>query len=280
MSEQNQDNAGKKYKKTSSVGGIVLILLVGLVLWMCSNSNKNRNTSTSSSTTKATQTTNYSVDVRPDTQKKFEQIFIKYSAEFDKAGNELQESQARDSRKKEYQQLGLKTATDWIGTLKNLKTNSEGKAYIYIDLSEKNLTICTWNNSFSDSGDNTLIPMESELFKTLSTMKEGSKVKFSGTFITGSTMDHFDLSGALTIRSAMKNPDFVMKFSQVSAIGNKPITTSDINLREEASTESNKLITIPKGSEVKLLGNASEDDWIKISFENEEGYINKQYLTY
>ena len=266
----------KQQKKMGCFGIIGVVVVIGLIVAMCNTGNKS---SSGTSSSEESQTKQYSLDIRPDSQKQFEQIFRKYSDEFDKAENQLQESKARANRKGEFQQLGIRNVKDWVGTLKRLATNTEGKAFINIDL-VNNLTICTWNNAFSDIDGNTLIPMDSDLYKALSSMKVGSKVKFSGTFITGDDMDYFQLSGALTIRSAMKTPDFVMKFSTVTVIGDKPITTSDINLREEPSADSNKLTTIPKGSEVKLLGTVADDGWIKISFEEKEGYVNKQFLTY
>jgi hypothetical protein len=96
-----------------------------------------------------------------------------------------------------------------------LGTNSEGKAHITIRLNN-NLSIGTWNNALSDIGDNTLISMDSELYKTLSSMKTRQKIRFSGTFVRSDT-DYFR-EKSLTIRGAMKTPDFLMQFSSVEAI--------------------------------------------------------------
>ena len=114
---------------------------------------------------------------------------------------------------------------------------------------------------------------------TLKIENKGVKVKFSGTFFSNDSKD-FIKEKSLTIRGAMKNSDFLVKFSDVTLLGTVPITTADINLREGPSTDTEKIMTITKGSEVKLLSNASEDDWIKIGFDDKEGYVNKQYLTY
>jgi hypothetical protein len=279
MSDQNPTVIVKTQKNMGCLGTIGLIVVICAVIGMYNFANKGGFSSSSTGTTSRTaQTSQYTLDLRPDSQKQFEQIISTYSAEFDKGANELQQSTARNNRRKAFQQSGIKSAAGWVGTLTTLSTNGEGKAWVYIDLGN-GITIGTYNNAFSDIGSNTLIPIESELFKALSGMSEKSKVKFTGTFFTGDDTDYLELS-ALTISGAMKNPHFVMKFSSVSVIGNKPITTSDINLREQPSSGSDKVMTIPKGSEVTLLGNAADDGWIKIDFEDNEGYVNKQYLTY
>jgi hypothetical protein len=279
MSDQKPTVIVKTQKKLGCLGTIGLIVVVCAVIGMCNGGNKSGSSSSSTGTpAKTTQAPQYTLDIRPDSQKQFEQIVSTYSAEFDKGENELQQSTARNNRRKAFQQSGIKSAAGWVGTLKTLSTNRDGKAWVYIDLGN-GITIGTWNNALSDIGSNTLIPIESELFNDLSGMSEKSKIKFTGTFFIGDDTDYLKVS-ALTISGAMKNPHFVMKFSSVSVIGDKPITTSDINLREQPSVGSDKVMTIPKGSEVKLLGNAADDGWINISFEDNEGFINKQYLTY
>jgi RNA polymerase subunit RPABC4/transcription elongation factor Spt4 len=156
------------------------------------------------------------VDIRPEEQRQLEAVIATFSQQFDKAQNELQESTYRRDRMNAIKDLNIKLQINgWIGTLNQLKTNTEGKAYITIKLNN-NVTIGTWNNGLSDIGANTLIPMDSDLFKTLSNMKTGQKVRFSGSFIK-SDIDYFK-EKSLTIRGAMKNPDFLMLFSNVEAI--------------------------------------------------------------
>jgi len=156
------------------------------------------------------------VDPRPEKQIQFESVITTFSQQFDKAQNELQESSCRKDRMNAIKELKINTQiNDWIGTLSQLKTNTEGKAYITIKLNN-NLTIGTWNNAISDIGDNTLISMDSALYKTLINMKTGQKVKFSGSFIN-SDLDYFK-EKSMTIRGAMKTPEFLMRFSNVEAI--------------------------------------------------------------
>jgi hypothetical protein len=155
-------------------------------------------------------------DSRPEKQRQFEAIITTFSQQFDKAQNELQESTYRRDRMNAIKDLNIDPQINsWTGTLNRLGTNSEGKAHITIKLAN-NLTVGTWNNALSDIGDNTLISMDSDLYKTLYNMKTGQKVRFSGNFIR-SDIDCFK-EKSLTIRGAMKTPDFLMRFSDVETI--------------------------------------------------------------
>lgn len=52
--------------------------------------------------------------------------------------------------------------------------------------------------------------------------------------------------------------------------------TSDLNFREKASTSSNIIQKISKGSKVEILD--AEGDWYKISYDGKTGYVSKQYV--
>ena len=279
MSDEKPTVIVKQQKKMGCFGVIGVLVVVGVVVGMCNIGNKSTSRSSSSSTTsRTTQTQQYSLDIRPDSQKKLEEVCATYSKEFSNAANELQESTIRENRRKALQQLNIKNASDWIGTLSDMTTTTEGTAHIEITLNNE-LKVSNWNNRLSDSGANTLIPMDSALYKKLTDMNKGAKVRFSGVFFPNDSKD-FIKEKSLTIRGAMKSSDFLVKFDDVNLLSNTPITTADVNLREGPSAETEKIMTINKGSEIKLLSNASDDGWIKISFEDTVGYINKQYLTY
>jgi uncharacterized protein YgiM (DUF1202 family) len=281
MSDQKPTVIINNQKKLGCFGSIGVLVVIFIVVGMCNSLSKKESgspsTGSSSSVSRTSSVPQFTLDIKPDSQKQFEEIVATYAAEYDKGENELQQSVARNSRKKAFQQLGVRSATDWVGTLSDLSTNNDGKAVIAVKLGD--IEIKTWNNAFSDIGYDTLIDLESALFKSLLNAKKGANVRFSGSFFSGDDLDYVK-ENSLTIRGSMRNPEFIFKFADVVVIGNKPITSSDVNLREQPSVESEKLVTIPKGSEVKLLGNAADDGWIKISFEDQEGYVNKQYLTY
>ena len=222
----------------------------------------------------------YVLDVRPDSQRKFEEICRKYKLEFDAGANELQKSTARNNRKKALQQLGVRTANNWVGTINILDTNNDGKGVISIKLDD-NTYVSTWNNALSDSltNSNTLISTDSNLFKSFASLKKGSKVKFSGNFFSNSDLDYLKTQG-MTVNDAMKNVEFLMKFTSVTALKDKPFASADINMREGPSADTAKIMTVKQGTTVKLLGDPSSNGWVKISIDNKEGYVNRQYLGY
>ena len=53
------------------------------------------------------------------------------------------------------------------------------------------------------------------------------------------------------------------------------ITTETLNLRKEASTDSNIVALISVGDECEVLG--EEGDWYKVQYKEYTGYISKEY---
>jgi hypothetical protein len=102
---------------------------------------------------------------------------------------------------------------NWIGTVTKIDSNSDGKGVMYISVA-KNITLTTWNNDLSDIGDNTLIQPGTELFRTASSLKEGQKVLFSGSFIP--TTEGCVNESSMTLKGKIDDPDFIFRFSSVA----------------------------------------------------------------
>ncbi len=217
-------HCGARLKMAVWLKIVIVILAIGVFNGVTANLSKSQPSESSSQTSTATGVSSSeaqsvpAVDNRPDDQKQFEEICSQYRTEYDKASNEIQQSVARNGRKNALQQLGIKYIEDWIGTLDNLSINNDGKGIITIEL-QSGLKIRTWNNAFSDIGDNTLISPESTVFNSLINLKEGQKVSFSGTFITGSDTDYIKVTGMNT-RDAMemRSNGFLMKFTEIQSL--------------------------------------------------------------
>lgn len=54
-------------------------------------------------------------------------------------------------------------------------------------------------------------------------------------------------------------------------------TLSNVNLREEKSTKSKVITIIPKGAQIELLD--AEEDWLKVRYENYEGYVYNENIS-
>ena len=256
------------------VGAIVFgfcVYFIGTTLFSSPKSNVNDYTKTSTPNV-------YTLDIRPESQKAFEKICDDHKKEYDKSTNEIQKSTARGNRTRALRQQGLSSANNWIGTIDTLSINNDGKGIITIKLNN-NTFVSTWNNAFSDIGDNALISEGSNLFKSLSDLKKGLKVRFSGNFFPRDENDYLKTQ-SITVPGAMSEVKFLMKFTSVALLKNMPFTTEEINLREGPSAETAVIQLLKKGSSVRLLDNPVDNGWVKASVEGKEGYVNSKYLTY
>lgn len=148
----------------------------------------------------------------PPEEKDVIQVVVDYAQKYPSALNELQKSALVTERTKKMLQVknfNNKKINDWIGILTELKTTSDGDAYIKVLLSN-GVTVSTWNNRISDVQANTLIPQSSPLYKTLSEMQEGNVVKFSG--MMGKAKNILEAN-------QMLEPDFLFRFEAIEKIG-------------------------------------------------------------
>jgi hypothetical protein len=132
------------------------------------------------------------------------------------AANEMAKDDTRDWRKDAIcKVLGSLQINNWEGTIFNLSSSSEGKGVLEIAIGP-DIHIKTWGNAFSDFNYNTLIEPDSPLFKTLSQMHKGARVRFSGQFMAGDT-DCIE-EDSITQQGSMAEPQFIFQFSSVSPI--------------------------------------------------------------
>ena len=144
---------------------------------------------------------------------------MQYAQEFDRAQNELQESVSRRNRRNAIAALNMGDYVEnWVGTIDSLATNTDGTAYIKIRLSPY-LNVKTLNSGFFDIPYDTLIEMNSELYQVLYNLKKGQRVRFSGSlfrdYIGSGADDDFYQEMSVTIRGAMKDSDFLMRFTDI-----------------------------------------------------------------
>ncbi|NDP63514.1 hypothetical protein [Polaromonas sp.] len=137
-------------------------------------------------------------------------------AESKKAENDMQTGGIKAKRDEALcRAITSLAVNNWIGTINKVNSNSDGKGVLEITIS-KDVKIKTWNNAFSDSRENTLIAQGSPLFEATSRLKSGQRVAFSGTFFKGSEGDCLRES-SLTLRGKVQDPEFIFRFSEISA---------------------------------------------------------------
>ena len=133
--------------------------------------------------------------------------------EFNAAANEMAQGGIRASRRKELcRALATLQIKGWTGKIAKLSSNSDGFGVLAVSIGE-NVTLETWNNALSDSSYHTLIAPDSDLFRTVSKMKEGDSVRFSGYFFP-SDIDCVR-EGSLTLSGSMTDPEFIFHFDSV-----------------------------------------------------------------
>jgi hypothetical protein len=117
----------------------------------------------------------------PSKEKAFVKIVEKGIDQGDAADNDLKMGRAMKKRDKAVCSLHASTVHNWVGTVTTLDSNGDGNGILSVQL-QGDIAVGTWNNAFSDAGDNTLIKSD-KLMDRLADMDEGQTVKFSGTFI-------------------------------------------------------------------------------------------------
>lgn len=150
----------------------------------------------------------------PADQAAFVKVIDDAKEAIDAAETDLQESVALRARDKRLCALLTgNRATNWTGIINNVGANGEGKAYVYVEIADK-VKVITWNNSFSDISDDTLIPTSSKFFDKLVAMQKGDLVTFSARLLKSS--NSCLKKGNLTEFFYGERPEFVARFSDVT----------------------------------------------------------------
>jgi hypothetical protein len=149
----------------------------------------------------------------PAKQQAFVDAVERARQNYDAAENDLAKGRTRNARKQAV--CGLlksKTVEGWVGHITNLSSNEDGKGVLKIILSD-HATVKTWNNAFSDVVHNTLIDPASPISQTLMSLKEGDRVRFSGTFFQ-SDVDCIH-EASMTLDGSMNQPEYIIRFSSI-----------------------------------------------------------------
>lgn len=149
----------------------------------------------------------------PPEEQAFIDAFQQGKAQYEGASTELQRSVAltdRDAAMCAVSNNG--TMVNWVGEIVNIGANNDGLATVEIELAD-GVKIQTWNNAFSDSSDNTLIPPSAPFFSTLVGMSEGALVTFSADSVPSDTSCLKKAN--LTEAFYAIDPNFIVHFSDV-----------------------------------------------------------------
>lgn len=146
-------------------------------------------------------------------QDQFISLVVKARESADRAENDFQKRLPLTNRNKAFcKLLKSKTVSGWTGEVKTLDTNGDGLGVLVIQIAD-DVQVGTWNNALSDIQDNTLIATDSQVFEAMSTLSEGDRVAFKGTFIRDPESCIGEQS--ITDNGSTQTPTFTMRFSKL-----------------------------------------------------------------
>jgi len=152
----------------------------------------------------------------PETESNFISSINNLIDDYKKAPNEMKKSAIRTMRGVSIQKAlnSSFNVSQWIGKIKKISTNGDGKGILEISLEGTGFILKTWNNALSDMMANTLIPQNSDLFNTVSEMEKGQRIIFSGNFFPSDKND-FVQESSMTEYGSMSTPEFIFRFNSV-----------------------------------------------------------------
>jgi hypothetical protein len=171
----------------------------------------------------------------PASESSFIGIVSKAQADSRRTENDMQKGGVKAQRDRSIcSTMGSFQVQDWVGTVKTIDSNSDGKGVLEIEIAP-DVLIKTWNNELSDFETHTLIDPGSPVFAAASAMKTGNLVDFSGTFLRAPEGDCLS-EGSLSLDGKLQSPEFIFRFSKVSAYDpNHPNATAPTQATEKAS---------------------------------------------
>jgi hypothetical protein len=111
---------------------------------------------------------------------------------------------------------GVRTITEWTGTLSKVQTVPGGKASIIIALPDPTIVFQTWGDPISDAAAGTLIDEKSDLYRKLKAMKAGTPVSFDGEFLESA--EDWCKEASKTPREGLMSPKFIVRFGAVKSL--------------------------------------------------------------
>ena len=135
---------------------------------------------------------------------------------FNNAPSDFAQGASRPTRKLAIcRALPSPVVQNWVGTLTTLTTNGDGKGVISIEIAP-DIHLKTWNNALSDIGSSTLVEPGSPVYQSMSSLRTGQKVRFSGRLVASDT-DCVQES-SITLRGSMTAPEFLIRFEQIEGL--------------------------------------------------------------
>lgn len=149
----------------------------------------------------------------PQDQARFIAAVSSAQAAYRAAPNDMAAGGLRRQRRSDLcKTLATRTVNDWLGTASVISSTNDGRGVLKVEIA-RNAALGTWNASFPDIVDRTLVEPGSDLFRAAVTLKTGDKVVFSGTFFPDEEDCVREVSD--TIAGALREPNFLFRFHSI-----------------------------------------------------------------
>jgi hypothetical protein len=146
-------------------------------------------------------------------EKKFVKVVETAADDYADTTNELKGARVLADRDADAcKAFGNGPVSGWVGTIHDLGATGDGDGWVEIEIAPT-IVVGTWNNAFSDIGDDTLIPQSAGFFDRLTELEVGDKVKFGGSFVKSDETCLETMNLTKTFNAS--DPNFLFRFSNV-----------------------------------------------------------------
>jgi len=234
---------------------IVLLWILGIVCLISillpdhsSNTNSNATAGASSSATAAPS----SRVIIPLDESQFIRIVSDAKSASVTAENDMQRGGFKARRDDQVcNVLTSKTIIDWVGTVRTVDSNSDGKGVLSIAIAD-GIRLETWNNDLSDFEDHTLLQPSTKVFNAAASMRSGQLATFSGSFIPDS--ENCIRESSMTLSGKLTDPEFIFQFSAVAPYvepTQQPVQPVAVEPEPSAAPAMQESL-VPADSEIKI----------------------------
>lgn len=210
-------NCGKKDPLVtvgSRIGAVVILIIGSIVLYSYVCQPTEKSVPTSSGTVKRSSL------AYPPQQQSFHQAIASFPMRYDVGVNEIQKSAVfnacNDVRQREAKKLGYKL-DQWVGQVEEIRTDQGGE-YAYIKIAAElcgiKVVYQTYNNTFSDMDDHTMLEKGTSAYDAAGALTPGAAVRFTAKFIRDT--DRGISEGSLTEEGCVDVPEFIVHFQSIA----------------------------------------------------------------
>lgn len=162
----------------------------------------------------------------PESQKSFIGNVLAAKAGYKSGQNAVAQGNERIHRKHNLDSYKNKKAENWIGTIYQMSTVSDGsKAWLRVQI-DLYIILTTSKSERADEGIQSLIPWRTDVYDKLLALKTGDWIMFSGRFFPSKEDGVQEIS--LTMHGSMTDPEFLFKFIDIKKINKDNIKVDSI----------------------------------------------------